>query len=1093
MVSLLKQTGWHEWLCHSNFSFLWGASHPEELVSTAIKHGYRSLTITDFDGMYGAARLFRARRDLKKKGLPADIKLHYGAEIHIQQDHAQPLYYQDTLVLIARTARGYTNLCRILSYAHRGGKKEAFIPLEDLWQHDITDVVAIQPMRGLLRREDKAVVRQRWHILASHFDKRFYGVISRHLHPAEDGWMESAYEIAKSLRVPILFSQDAFFHHPQEKDLSDLLHAIRLNCTLDEAVPHMFVNQHRCLHAIGILERMYADLPGFTAAMCNSQALAESITFDLHELRYQYPQNMLPSGFTAQSYLEYLTWGAARTKYGEVLPEKIRTTLERELTLVGDLGFADYFLTVWDIVRWARQQNILCQGRGSAANSAICYMLGITAVDPAQFDLLFERFMSRERGDPPDIDVDFEHERREEVIQYVYQQYGREQAAMVANVITFRSRGAIRATGKALGIPEQYLSQAAQILESRSYRGRSAEAVVETVQEDLSEGGVPAHRWDLWITLADRLRGFPRHLGIHSGGFMLADKPIDCLVPREPATMPGRTVIQWCKEDIEDLGFFKIDLLSLGMLTAIRKCLEMVGVHYQKPLTLASIPEDDEKTYQMIQKADTVGVFQIESRAQMSMLPRLKPRCFYDLVVEVAIIRPGPIQGGMIHPYLKRRFGWERITYPDERLKPILERTHGVPIFQEQVMRVAIEVGGFTPGEANDLRRNIGSFSMTGDVESWIPKMREGMRRNGIAEAFIESLIQQIRGFANYGFPESHSVSFALLAYASSYLKCHYPAAFIACVLNSQPMGFYAPDTLIKTAQRSGVKVLPICIAHSDWDHQLEAIGKTSTGETEWGIRLGMRLIHGVSEKGARQLVEKRQHVGAWGRLLDCLMESRLSRVDLTALAAANAFAFFGIERRAALWLAEAAPYCDFLEDDLNVSSFVPESDIEAVQTDYHAMSTSLREHPTALMKRHAWCFSLPKGRLTSSGHLGKVLPHSMVCVFGMILVRQAPPTAKGMMFITMEDEEGTMNLVIRPHIYEKFHRLIDRQAFICVSGVLEKQDLVMNIMVREVLAPEVTQAEVLPFVNAADQDAFMRPQPQTWMSEELAKTRNYM
>ncbi len=1084
MASLLKQIGWHEWLCHSNFSFLWGASHPAELVETAIAHGYRSLTITDFDGVYGVARTYRARRDRMKKGLPGQLKLHYGAEIHFQQDHHEPLYYQDTLALVARTARGYTNLCRILSYAHRGGKKDAFVSLEDLLNHDVTDIVAIQPMRGLLRRGNEEMVRERWQILAAHFHKHFYIAVSRHLHPAEDGWIGNALALAHTLRLPVVFAQDAFFHHPQQKDLSDLLHAIRLNCTLDEAVPHVFVNQHRTLHSYSSLERMYGEFSCFGTALRHGATLAESINFDLHELRYQYPHNMLPVGFTAQSYLEHLSWQAAKKRYGEPLPEKIHHLLRHELELVGDLGFADYFLTVWDIVRWARQQNILCQGRGSAANSSICYVLGITAVDPECFELLFERFMSRERGDPPDIDVDFEHERREEVIQYIYQRYGREQAAMVANVITFKSRGAIRSTGKALGMPDIFLDQAAQVLDSRGYRRGGAHEVIATVREDMEEAStmIPEHRWQLWGSLAERLRGFPRHLGIHSGGFMIADKPIDGLVPREPATMPGRTVIQWCKEDIEDLGFFKIDVLCLGMLTAIRKCLDLIHVHYQRPLTLASIPADDRSTYAMIQKADTVGVFQIESRAQMSMLPRLKPKCFYDLVVEVAIIRPGPIQGGMIHPYLRRRFGLEPISYPDERLKPILARTFGVPIFQEQVMRVAIEVGGFTPGEANDLRKNIGSFSMVGDVESWIPKMEAGMRKNGIAEPFVQSLIQQIRGFSEYGFPESHAASFALLAYASSYLKCHYPAAFFAAVLNSQPMGFYAPDSLIKTAQRGGVKVLPICVNHSDWDHQLEAVGTKDTGETEWGMRLGMRLVHGLSEKGARQLVEKRR---VWERLLDCLMQCRLSRVDLTALAAANAFSVFGLDRRAALWLAEAAPYCDFLEDDLRGSSFAAESELEAVQTDYHATGTSLREHPTALMKRHAWCFSTPLARLTRAKQLERLLPHSMVFVFGMVLVRQAPPTAKGMMFITMEDEEGMINLVIRPHIYERFHRLLDSQAFICVYGKLEKNGDAMNIMVRAVLAPEVNQADVIPFVAAE--------RPQTWIGEELAKSRNYM
>jgi error-prone DNA polymerase len=830
MGSLLKKYGWHEWLCHTNFSFLVGASHPWEYLKRATEFGYRSLAITDYDGVYGLAR---AHLDLKKMrdplfedtervrdpgsnyplktnstsklinpnarqspfegtgqpsgkdvSVPAFPDLIHGAELHLQVDHDRPLVLRDSIALIARSHQGYANLCRLSSFAHRDGKADANVPLEDLLRHDVEGLTLIQPMRGILRAPLTKRGLQRFKDLKDHFNGEIYFGLSRLLNPSEDAWLQPTYQLAKRLGAKFLLTQDAYFHAPHQKDLSDILHAIRSNKSLEESVHHMFVNSERCLHSLEGLEARLGALPFYEQALRFSRDLADRCSFSMEELRYHYPKEMIPEGLSPQSWLEQLVWEGARKRLADPLPGKVRSMLIKELKLIQQLNFADYFLTVWDIVRWADEQKILCQGRGSAANSAVCFVLGITEVNPLLFDMVFERFISVERGDPPDIDVDFEHERREEVIQYIYSRYGRSKAAMVANVITFRSKGSIRSVGKALGVPEALIGSASKVLETKFFRRSGAQGVLNHVRTPVSKSDEGADQeddipWQIWAEMAERLRGFPRHLGIHSGGFMLADKPLDEMVAQEPATMENRTIVQWCKDDIEGLGFFKIDVLALGMLTAIRKCFTYIKDGYDLDLTMATIPQEDPATYAMIQRADTVGTFQIESRAQMSMLPRLRPRTFYDLVIEVAIIRPGPIQGGMIHPYLRRRNGEESIEFPHESLRPILARTLGIPIFQEQVMRIAMAVGDFTPGEANELRRKMGAWSLKGDLGPMMKKLADGMRKKGIGEEFIESLTAQMRGFADYGFPESHAVSFALLAYVSSYLKCHYPTDFL--------------------------------------------------------------------------------------------------------------------------------------------------------------------------------------------------------------------------------------------------------------------------------------------------------------------------
>jgi error-prone DNA polymerase len=1060
IATIIESLGWTEWLAHTNFSFLTGASHPHEMLQLAKDLDYRGIAFTDFDGAYGLARAHRALVSLRKEsGGDIPLRLFHGAEIHFGKDHDLPVVLQDTLALVARSRAGYAQLCRLLTFSHREGKSHAHIPWQDFTdQAGLDQLAAIVPMRGLIRQGNTAILRQRVDGLKDLFGDRLYLAVSRHLHPGEDAWIGPTLELARKAGVKVLLAQDAFFHHGSQKPVSDILHAIRTNQEMNACVEHMFVNAERSLHSLENLSRRFSDVPCFQAALEDSAALADECRFSMDELRYQYPKEMIPDGYTAQGYLEHITWQAARGRYGNPVPSRMADLITHELRLIQELQFADYFLTVWDIVRWARERDILCQGRGSAANSAVCFVLGVTSVDPALFDLLFERFVSVERGDPPDIDVDFEHERREEVIQYIYSRYGRARAAMVANVITFRTRGAARAVGKALGVPD---------------------ALLEDPRESMKSDPV-------WETMTQRIRGFPRHLGIHSGGFMLSNEPLDHIVPQEPATMPGRSVVQWCKEDIEALGFFKIDILALGMLSAVRKSFKLLETHYGLPMTLDRVPPEDPATYAMIQRADTVGTFQIESRAQMSMLPRLRPRTFYDLVIEIAIIRPGPIQGGMVHPYLRRRNGEEPVVFPDERLRPILARTLGIPIFQEQVMRIAIAVGDFTPGEANELRRHMGAWTIKGNIGPWLTRLASGMRKNGISEKFVEVILQQMRGFAEYGFPESHSASFAIIAYASSWLKCHYPAAFFISVLNSQPMGFYSPLALVQAARRCGVEVRPVCIQNSEWDHRLELVtpGDSVTGKPPvYAIRLGLCLVRGLREGAGRNLLAARHLNGngndhdtgaGWRGILEVFQVAArrgVFRSDLASLAAANAFAVFGVTRKDAFWMAEAAPHVGLMEDVEGCHEFAAESSMERVQQDLHATSVSLGEHPSSIVRSEYWCFEVPVAKLAPSNRLEMMAPNTQVTVFGMVLVRQSPPSAKGMVFYTLEDESGYINLAFTPQVYEKFERVLARQAFICVSGKLQGEKQGNSVLVHKVHEPRVPEGEVVPLPRTEAQE----------------------
>ena len=1055
----------NEWLCKTNFSFLQGASHPRDLVETASRLGYQSLCINDFDGAYGLARCYRELERLKQQDHPQahhqGLKLNYGAEIHLQRDHDLPLILQDTLVLVAQDHRGYTNLNSLLSQSHRESKDYAHLPLEFLLNSKVDGLIAIQPMRGPIRDEKRGrhqsdarkQDRQLHHAeLKQLFEGRYFLAISRHLHPAEDRWINVTLELAREHQLDYLLCQDVFFHDRAQKRISDLLQAIRNNRVFAECQEHFFANAERCLHRADELRRLFSVIPNYRRALDLSQALNRDCQFNLDQLGYHYPKEMIPAGLDAHAYLRQLVQQGAEQKFNQRPPARILQQLEHELTLIRQLDFADYFLTVWDIVSWARQQHILCQGRGSAANSSVCFVLGITSVNPEQFDLLFERFVSMERGDPPDIDVDFEHERREEVIQYIYRRYGRERAAMVANVITFRGKGALRAVGKALGVDDALLTKMSKIASSRYYRGTGANNIVMALKQDHEAGNPATTRvsWQLWMELSEKLHGFPRHLGIHSGGFMLADKPLDCLLPQEPATMPGRSVIQWSKEDIEALGFFKIDILSLGMLSAIRKCFDYVEHYYGKRLRLDGIPDDDQATYAMIQKADTVGTFQIESRAQMSMLPRLKPACFYDLVIEVAIIRPGPIQGKVIHPFLARREGLEAVTYPDERLRPILERTLGIAIFQEQAMRIAIAVGNFSAGEANELRKKIGSWGIKDfnrDLHPLLHKLEQGMRDNNIKPEFAEQIIGQMEGFAQYGFPESHAVSFSLIAYASCYLKCHFPAAFYISVLNSQPMGFYSPHALLQAARREGIELLPISLNHSQWDHSLER----GAPAQDYAIRLGFRLIKGLSSISAEQIIACRKESLKWGDFEQFARDCPLARDDLTLLASSNLFAEFGDSRSNALWKSEAAGYKPLLDPLDDGIDWKPETRLESIQKDFRAFHTSLGKHPAQIIRQEQWPYRAAKEKFVVANRLLELPADCDVFAFGMVLVKQSPGTAKGMVFVTLEDETGFINLAFTPQVYTRFYRAVDQQPFLAIVGRLQRVHESHSILVKRV------------------------------------------
>jgi len=935
------------------------------------------------------------------------------------------------------------------------------------------------------------------------------------------------------------------YHTPARQPLWELLTATRLGTTIDRLAEHRFANAQRHLRPLEEIRSLFADVP---EAIARTLEIAERCKFSLDELKYEYPEELVPAGFTASQYLAQLTWQGAEEHYPAGVPDKIRRLIEHELALIAELRYEAYFLTVWDLVKFARSRDILCQGRGSAANSVVCYCLGVTSVDPDRIDVLFERFISAERNEAPDIDVDFEHERREEVLQYLYTKYGRERAGMTAVVITYRTKSAVRDVGKALGLSLDRVDALAKNMEGRELDGyfyadkktdkhEHPQPPLERVQGSgfgVQEGGskfkvqgskleqhdaVPGTEYQVhaqqmatdhppsvspslphsvppstpaaalalpctgagldpagplgqrFIHLVSELVGFPRHLSQHVGGMVLTQGPLCELVPIENAAMPGRTVIEWDKDDLDELGVLKVDCLCLGMLTAIRKCFAMIEHGSGHQLTLATIPPEDPAVYAMICKADTIGVFQIESRAQMSMLPRLRPNNFYDLVIEVAIVRPGPIQGNMVHPYLRRRNGEPVPPYPTPEIAAVLDKTLGVPLFQEQAMRLAVVAAGFTPGEADQLRRAMAAWRRSGTIEKFRQKLIDGMLARGLSAEFAERVFNQIRGFGEYGFPESHAASFALLVYVSAWLKHYYPAAFCAAIINSQPMGFYAPAQLIRDARAHGVRVLPVDVNWSGWDCRLEARGQESgvrsqevAGVQGSGFRvqesaelaadsallLGLRLITGLPQNAA-ECIETARQTGRFTTLDDFVRRTGLSQAIVAKLAEADAFGSLELDRRSALWQAlgqeKRARHQPLLagiaDDDERAAELPPMPLVEQVFADYRTSGFSLKAHPLGFFREQ-----LDKLRVTPAGNLIQVRHGRRISVAGIVLLRQRPGTARGITFVTLEDETGLANLVIRPNIWERYYKIARRSPAWIAHGLLESKDSVIHLVI---------------------------------------------
>ncbi len=1009
--------------CKTNFSFLEGASHPDELAVRAAELEYAALAITDRESLAGVVR---AHGVAKQLGLP----LVFGSEIH--PSDAGPV------VLWATNRKSYGRLCRLLTVGRRRAPKgECQLTLADISEHSEGLIAGALPSENVCDYSDI-------------FGDRAY-LLAELLRGADDAAvLENLVAVSKRTRVPLVAAGDVHYHSPARQPLHEVLSATRLGTTVDRLAEHRFANAQRHLRSMDEIAVLFASAPD---AIRRTIEIVQRCTFSLDELRYEYPEELVPAGQTPSEYLAGLTWEGALIRYPDGVPEKIRHLIEHELVLIEQLRYEAYFLTVWDLVRFARERGILCQGRGSAANSVVCYCLGVTSVDPDRIDVLFERFISAERNEAPDIDVDFEHERREEVLQYLWEKYGRERAGMTAVVITYRTKSAIRDVGKALGLSLDRVDALAKHVEGRELDRATKIPPKTDTHEDPQPGHMPHHSSDAFprrclevgidpagplgrrlVHLVRELVGFPRHLSQHVGGMVMSKGPLCELVPIENAAMPERTVIQWDKDDLDELGLLKVDCLCLGMLTAIRKCFDLIQRHHGRSLTLATVPAEDQGVYDMICKADTIGVFQIESRAQMSMLPRLRPRRFYDLVIEVAIVRPGPIQGNMVHPYLRRRNGESVPTYPTPEIAEVLNKTLGVPLFQEQAMRLAVVAAGFTPGEADQLRRAMAAWRRSGTIEQFRQKLIHGMKSRGLSDEFAEQVFNQIRGFGEYGFPESHAASFALLVYVSAWLKCYHPAAFTASLINSQPMGFYAPAQLIRDAREHGVSVRPIDVNYSDWDCTLESDA----------LRLGLRLVKGISQTAVNKLVALRP----FRSLSDLARRTELNQATITRLAEADAFGSLELDRRTALWQSLAqrrgnAPLFAGLDEDEPAAVLPPMPPFEQVLADYRTAGLSLKSHPIAFVREQ-----LNKQHVVRAMDLKAVANGRRIRVAGIVLMRQRPGTAKGITFVTLEDETGAANLVIRPAIWDRYYSVARCSAAWIAHGVLESRESVIHLVV---------------------------------------------
>ena len=993
--------------CLSNFSFLRGASHAEELVARAVRLGYAALAITDECSFAGSVRAHLAARG-------AALRLIHGTELQLACGMK--------LVLLAQNRAGYGNLSALVTLGRRRAEKGSYrLSRADLAGWDgggVPDCLAlwVPPLEvgagGAAICADDA----RW--LAAHFAGRAWIAFERHLRPDDPERLARLRELAAATQLPLVAAGDVHMHARSRRPLQDALTALRGNTTVAAAGHALFANGERHLRSRLALARLYPP-----ELLAETVKIATRCDFSLDELRYEYPEEVVPAGETPNTWLRRLTGEGLARRYPAGVADKVLAQVEHELRLIAEMAYAPYFLTVHDIVAWARGQGILCQGRGSAANSAVCYALGITEVDPGRASMLFERFVSKERNEPPDIDVDFEHQRREEVIQYIYAKYGRERAALAAAVISYRTRSALRDAGRALGFSLAAIDRLAANL---AWWDRREELPQRFLEAGLDPAGADVQRW---LAIAKMLIGFPRHLSQHVGGFVISRGRLDRLVPVENAAMPERTVIQWDKDDIDALGLMKVDVLALGMLSAIRRMLAAVAQRHGRPFALADVPDRDAATYEMISRADTIGVFQIESRAQMAMLPRLRPACFYDLVIEVALVRPGPIQGNMVHPYLRRRQGLEPVSYPSDAVRSVLERTLGIPIFQEQAMQIAIVAAGFTPGEADQLRRAMAAWKKKGGLEPFRDRLLGGMRSRGYADDFAAALYNQIQGFGEYGFPESHAASFALLAYDSAWLKRHEPAAFLLGLLNSQPMGFYSAAQLVQDARRHGVEVRPVDVTISAWDSTLE-------GDSLSCVRLGLQQVRGFASAAGARIVAARGEA-PFADLVDLARRAQLGQGEFDALAAADALAQLAGHRRQAAWAAAAVP----LQRDLFAGIAMREEDVvfaapregENIVADYRSLGLSLGRHPLALLRAR-----LAAKRYLSAMELRERGNNAVVRCAGLVTCRQRPETASGVIFVTLEDETGCANVVVFKDVASRQRRLLLGSRLLGVAGQLQ-------------------------------------------------------
>ncbi|MBH66779.1 MAG: error-prone DNA polymerase [Rhodospirillaceae bacterium] len=1037
----------------SNFSFLEGGSHPEEIVERAVLLGYRAIALTDRNTLSGVVRFHVAARNL---GIQAII----GARIDIEDGAS--------VVCLPTNLAAYGKLTRLLTL----GKRRAQKSICQLWRADVAEyalgqILIVLPPTSFdipnlyMERKKVEEIEREFSAELTNWAELLPGSVylgtSLRYRGEDVSKLETLHELAQRTGVPMVATNDILYHEPSRRPLQDVLTCIRKQCTISQAGFELEVNAERHLKSPSEMLREFQEYPD---AIAKTIDIADRCKFSLADIKYEYPSILTQSGHTAEQELKVRTWEGAKQrysidKYPDGIPKAVKKQLEYELTIINKLNYAPYFLTVYDMVSFARNNNILCQGRGSAANSAVCYCLGITAVDPSRSDILFERFVSEARGEPPDIDVDFEHERREEVIQHIYKTYGRERAGLAATVVTFRSRSALREVGKVMGLSESIISALVN-----QVRGIN---ISEISSEKISEIGLnPSDRTlRLVIKLSKELIGFPRHLSQHVGGFVITRNRLDELVPIENATMYGRTVIEWDKDDLDSLGILKVDVLALGMLSCLQKSFILARRHYGLDLELSNIPAEDSKVYDMLCQGDSLGVFQLESRAQMAMLPRLRPRCFYDLIIEVAIVRPGPIQGKMVHPYIRRRNGDEPIELPSEELRQVLKKTLGIPLFQEQAMKIAIVAAGFTPIEADQLRRAMATFRKTDKIGELGLKMIDGMVKRGYERTFAERCFRQIEGFGNYGFPESHAASFALLVYISSWMKCHMPAVFAAALLNSQPMGFYAPAQIVRDAREHGVIVLPPDVNAIGWDCDLE---RNSDGSM--ALRLGMNQIKGLKKEEALLMQENKGK--GYNNLSELISRANVTIPTLEILARADAFRSMSLSRRQAFWAVRgldssmfkkiqshnqglplfrfAVESCEHVLTNCEPKVSLPIASVgEEVVDDYASLRLSLKSHPVNLLRRDLLTHSYKPISLLKSLNNG-----DSVSVAGLVLVRQRPSTAKGIIFITIEDETGVANLVVWSLQLQRFRRTVMNAKLLGVTGKLQREGEVVHIISRE-------------------------------------------